>query len=198
MPRVSDAHRQARRDQILDAAERRFARDGFHATGMAEIVAEAGMSAGGVYRYFTGKEALIGAIAERLLRNLGGVLEAATAGAGSVEALVEGTLDAASRVLDASTVKNARLLPQIWSEALRDEAIGAHVRISYANVLEALTKRATHIEAAAGLPAGATPRSVAHVVLATVQGFVLQRVLLGADLDVDAFRSATHALLRAS
>ncbi|HEY9407971.1 MAG TPA: helix-turn-helix domain-containing protein, partial [Jiangellaceae bacterium] len=52
MPRVSEAHLAARRDQILQAAWTCFARDGFHATSMQDVFAEAGLSAGAVYRYF--------------------------------------------------------------------------------------------------------------------------------------------------
>ena len=37
MPKISEEKRQARRLQILDAASRCFARDGFHATSMADI-----------------------------------------------------------------------------------------------------------------------------------------------------------------
>ncbi len=54
-----------RRDEILEAAERCFVRAGFHQTSMQEICAEAGMSAGNLYRYFPSKEALISGIAER-------------------------------------------------------------------------------------------------------------------------------------
>jgi len=54
-----------RRDEILDAAQRCFVRSGFHQTSMQEICAEAGMSAGNLYRYFPSKEAIIAGIAER-------------------------------------------------------------------------------------------------------------------------------------
>ena len=54
-----------RRDTILDAAQRCFVQSGFHQTSMQEICAEAGMSAGNLYRYFPSKEALIAGIAER-------------------------------------------------------------------------------------------------------------------------------------
>jgi TetR/AcrR family transcriptional repressor of uid operon len=60
------ARRQAdRREEILAAAQRCFARSGFHQSSMQEICAEAGMSPGGLYRYFPSKEAIIAAIAER-------------------------------------------------------------------------------------------------------------------------------------
>jgi AcrR family transcriptional regulator len=54
-----------RRTGILGAAERCFARSGFHQTSMQEICAEAGMSPGNLYRYFPSKEAIIAGICER-------------------------------------------------------------------------------------------------------------------------------------
>ncbi len=54
-----------RRTEILDAAERCFARSGFHRASMQDICGEAGMSPGNLYRYFPSKEALIAGICER-------------------------------------------------------------------------------------------------------------------------------------
>jgi TetR/AcrR family transcriptional regulator, repressor for uid operon len=45
-----------RRTRILDAAETCFVRSGFHRTTMQDVAAEAGMSAGNLYRYFPSKE----------------------------------------------------------------------------------------------------------------------------------------------
>lgn len=62
----SIAQRQTdRREEILDAAQRCFARSGFHGASMQEICNEARMSPGGLYRYFPSKEAIIAGIAER-------------------------------------------------------------------------------------------------------------------------------------
>jgi AcrR family transcriptional regulator len=57
-----------RREQILEAAERCFRQHGFHATSMAQIAAEAKMSAGLIYRYFVSKDSIIEAIVERDVR----------------------------------------------------------------------------------------------------------------------------------
>ena len=67
MPRVTEEHRAGRRAEILTAAARLFAANGFHATSMADIISESGLSAGAVYRYFRSKEELIAAVAETAL-----------------------------------------------------------------------------------------------------------------------------------
>ena len=64
MPKVTEAHRQARRQQILTAAFSCFARDGFHGTTMKDICEEADLSPGAVYNYFDGKDDIIRAHAE--------------------------------------------------------------------------------------------------------------------------------------
>src|SRR6187402_1378126 len=65
MNRLNIQRQADRRDEILSAAQRCFVRSGFHQASMQEICAEAGMSAGNLYRYFPSKEALIAGIAER-------------------------------------------------------------------------------------------------------------------------------------
>lgn len=64
--RQANPQRQSdRRTEILDAAERCFARAGFHRASMQDICGEANMSPGNLYRYFASKEALIAGICER-------------------------------------------------------------------------------------------------------------------------------------
>lgn len=55
----------SRRDDIVEAALRLFLRDGFHATGIAAIIAEAGTTKMTLYSHFPSKEALIAAALER-------------------------------------------------------------------------------------------------------------------------------------
>lgn len=65
MPKLKPETQVARRGHILDAAERCFARSGFHRTTMQDICREAEVSAGALYIYFASKEDLISGIAER-------------------------------------------------------------------------------------------------------------------------------------
>lgn len=65
MPRLKPDTQRARREHILDAAERCFARAGFHRCTMHDICKEAAVSPGALYVYFSSKEALIAGIVER-------------------------------------------------------------------------------------------------------------------------------------
>jgi AcrR family transcriptional regulator len=65
MPKLKPHIQRARREHILDAAERCFARAGFHRTTMHDICKEAAVSPGALYVYFDSKEALIAGICER-------------------------------------------------------------------------------------------------------------------------------------
>lgn len=47
------------RRRIVEAAAREFRRNGIHATGLAEVMAAAGMTHGGFYRHFESKDQLV-------------------------------------------------------------------------------------------------------------------------------------------
>jgi AcrR family transcriptional regulator len=64
VPKISAAHEQQRRDQILSAAMACFARQGYHATSMDDVVRESGLSVGAIYTYFSSKEDLFLALAD--------------------------------------------------------------------------------------------------------------------------------------
>jgi TetR/AcrR family transcriptional regulator, transcriptional repressor of aconitase len=55
-PKLSDATRQERRDQILDGARACVDEHGLEAVSMEMIIARSGVSTGTVYRYFSGKD----------------------------------------------------------------------------------------------------------------------------------------------
>ncbi len=65
MPKLKPDIQRARREHILDAAERCFAQAGFHRTTMQDICKEAAVSPGALYVYFANKEDLIAGICER-------------------------------------------------------------------------------------------------------------------------------------
>ena len=59
-----------RADELVEAAATRFARTGYDETTMADLAAELGIAAGGVYHYFGGKESLLRRICLQLTEPL--------------------------------------------------------------------------------------------------------------------------------
>ena len=58
MPKVSEAHLEARRSQILDGARRAFARHGYHGATVAKLEQEIGLSRGAIFNYYPDKWSL--------------------------------------------------------------------------------------------------------------------------------------------
>ena len=63
MPKVSEAHAQARRSQILEGARRAFARYGYEGATVAKLEDEIGLSRGAIFNYFADKWSLFLALA---------------------------------------------------------------------------------------------------------------------------------------
>ena len=64
------APEEVRRVQILEAAKRCFARQGYHETKVDDIVREAGLSKGALYWYFKGKGELLDALCDSFAKEL--------------------------------------------------------------------------------------------------------------------------------
>jgi AcrR family transcriptional regulator len=62
MPRITDERREARRDQVLEAARACLQEHGLEAVSMEMIIARSGLSTGAVYGYFKGKDQIINAV----------------------------------------------------------------------------------------------------------------------------------------
>jgi len=65
VPKVSEAHLEARREEILAGARRAFARHGYEATTVAVLEGEIGLSRGAIFNYFPDKWALFFELAAR-------------------------------------------------------------------------------------------------------------------------------------
>ena len=193
MPKVSQQHRTARRDQILSAARRCFLRDGFHATSMQDLFAEAGLSAGAVYRYFDSKDEVILAIAEDNMREvLAMISEIATADPGrSLGEVMAGALAQVQAKHEADGVGGMAIL--VWSEALRSPALAARLQALLAGMHQDFTGLAADHQRAGELPGGAPAEAIARLLVALMAGSILQLTILGPDA-VSEVGAAARAL----
>jgi AcrR family transcriptional regulator len=199
MPRVSEQYRTNRRTEIVVAAARLFATNGFHSTSMADIISASGLSAGAVYRYFRSKEELIGAVAERALSAADeafGHLLADGATPSPDEALTA-ILEAISDRVAADPLTGVditRIGVQVWAEALRSPELAARADDVYRRLRGYFAEVARRWQAAGHLAADAVPEQVGAALLGLVQGFVLQRLLV-ADTDTAGYLAGVRALL---
>ena len=118
MPRVTDAHRQARREQIAEAAVRVLMRNGISDTSIAQISAECRLSIGAIYANFENKADLARFIATRLFDWRITELEALTDG-GAVLTPAELLAVLLTSLSDANRPAPSVIL-QFWSKASVD------------------------------------------------------------------------------
>lgn len=183
MPRVSEAHLAARRQQILEAAWRCFSRQGFHATSMQDVFAESGMSAGAVYRYFPSKADLVRTTAE----GIAGIAEEAFQEllaeepvARPDEALRRALLHIAGHVASGE-IDRTKIALHVWSEAVRDAEIHGIVTTIAERIIGRWADLAVRWRDAGYIPADADPRQVAHTMYGVMIGFITQRHLFGLE-----------------
>ncbi|MFE3461042.1 TetR/AcrR family transcriptional regulator [Nocardiopsis aegyptia] len=196
MVRMSQEHMDARRRQILDAGRRCFVRNGFHATSMHDLQAETGLSMGAVYRYFSGKEAIIAAIAAEALSEVAGSFEERDGAVPpDLDEIVDLALSGGGPVMNA-TGESAGLLVQIWAEALRSPSLAARLREVMNGVRHLIGGLVARHQERGGLPSGVPPEHVADALIAVVDGFMVRRAVYG-DADPAAFRAGLRALMAA-
>ncbi|GHJ56740.1 hypothetical protein Nm8I071_60470 [Nonomuraea sp. TT08I-71] len=195
VPRVSEQHLAARRQQILDAARRCFVRDGFHNTSMQDVIREAGLSVGAVYRYFPSKNDLITAIAQAVI----GTADATFADLATADPPLPltGVLERALTFVDTQLGPDG-VLPlalQVWSEAQRDPVLAEFVGATYTRLRGHFVAAAARARDAGELPADADPEAVGTALFGLVPGYFTQRILTGSP-DRATYLTGVRALLQ--
>jgi AcrR family transcriptional regulator len=196
MPKVSEEHLNARRTQIVDAAVVCFARDGFHRATIQDICREADLSPGAVYRYFTGKDEIIEAIADERHAREAGFLGGAREAGGGYEGLRALGRAFFSSLADPDERRRRRLGVQVWAEALRNPAIHKLVMRGVDRPRRAIAELVREAQERGEVPSELDPDAVARVVIALFQGFVLQQAWYE-RVDVAAYLETVETMFDA-
>lgn len=189
MPRVSAEHMDSRRRQILAAATRCFARVGFHAATMQDIIKEAGLSAGAIYNYYASKEDIIVAIAEARHAREREIFAAAADADGAdglIASLVQGF---AHQLSDVDERRERRVGVQLWAEALNNKRLLAVTREGTDEPRRALSGLFDRMKAEGRVPPGIDSDALARTFIALFEGLVLQKCR-EEELPLDAYGRA--------
>ncbi|CCE07130.1 Transcriptional regulatory protein [Bradyrhizobium sp. STM 3843] len=176
MPKVKAEVLAARRDEILVAAERCFARQGFHQTTIQEVIKESGLSAGCIYGHFTGKDDLIQAISGRRHARDAALLDRAQGISDPLEGLRAIARTSLADLQREEGLRSRRIALQLWAEALRDEAIHRQVTSGIHRPVAEIVKLLRQGQRGGQIDPTLNPRGVARSMVAMFQGFVLQRL----------------------
>lgn len=178
MPKISEAHREMRRAQILDAAWRCFYREGVQATTMEQIIREADMSASAMYRYFSGKDDIIFSAITSSLTAVGKLLEPIVAQELSPTALVERVTADIEAFSERQGFNLASIAMHGWSEAQRDDKVRLLIRDFYLRFRQQLAARVDRWKKAGALSAHADTAEVAKALQSIILGYVVQMAIM--------------------
>ena len=193
MPKVTVAYRDVRRQQIIDAAYRCFARKGFHQSTMRDIYAEADLSPGAIYHYFNSKEDIIEASFIFDHQRSLPVLERAIDDPNPLVA-IDHIMDFFFAGLKSAAALGAnRVNIQGWGEALVNPRLFTPLSQSFHDIRELLGRLIRGGQAAGAIDPDINPEAAGEVLLSSYLGLYLQKALIP-EMDVEEYKDVVMAL----
>jgi AcrR family transcriptional regulator len=196
MPKVTEAHVQARKEQILKAAFHCFSRKGFQKTTMQEICREAELSPGAVYLYFRSKEEIIEKLSN-FYADQQRPLVASTVRVkkGFAKALSWWIGQLLEFLKEPEADEAVRLDLRIWSEAIHNQTLRDLMDESMKRIHDPLMRMIQRGQEAGELDAEMDASSAAYLLLALVIGVQVEKVFTP-TLEVDQFFHAADSLIQ--
>ncbi|MGD0849848.1 TetR/AcrR family transcriptional regulator [Bradyrhizobium sp.] len=195
MPKVKPETSKARRDEILEAAETCFARQGFHQTTIRDVIRESGLSAGCIYGYFSTKDDLIRAMGERRHTRDAALLSPHDKSANPITILRAIGREFLTDLQKEDGLRTRRVALQLWAEALRDDKIKAQVTDGIHVPISAIIELLRRAQRLGLVDKKVDPPGVARMMVSVFQGYVLQR-LWGEPFKATAALEGFDLLLR--
>jgi TetR/AcrR family transcriptional regulator, repressor for uid operon len=182
-----------RRERILEAAERAFVRNGFHAATMQHVADELGMSAGNLYRYFPSKEAIVEGLCALDQEKRAQAFAALMADHGNIRQALCAALR--EHVLERPTEK-ARLIVEIWAEAGRNPRVAAITQAIDRDVLAGLERLMDEAKAGGAASPRLDARFGARFFFTFVAG-LFKRMAIESDFDPNVETPMAVGVLKA-
>lgn len=192
MPKTTEAHREARREQILHAAYRCFGRRGFHQTTMRDICAEADLSPGAVYNYFDGKDDLIRAVADSGRASTRTLFEQMASENDALTTLRHGLEYIVQRLDTEDGLEAARFEVRLWAESFNAEVVNEMLKTNLNDVVALFSGLIREAQKKGAIRPDVDAQRVARLLVVVYQGLAVQKTI---DADVDG-AAVLEALFR--
>ncbi|MDA1189699.1 MAG: TetR/AcrR family transcriptional regulator [Chloroflexi bacterium] len=192
-PKVTEAHVEARKNQIMQAAAACFSRKGFHQTTMQDICEAAELSPGAVYRYFDSKEAIIAAVCGDNQQQTFQLIDSASQ-EGGTQAVFTQLADAFLFALDQpEAAAQLRVNVELWAEGLRSDEVRELMREADQGVRERFAGLVARAQERGEINPELDPDAVGRTMIAIYTGLVLQKAR-EPEMDVGPYVQAVLAL----
>jgi AcrR family transcriptional regulator len=177
MPKLTEAHFAARKEQILKAAFQCLARKGYSRLTVRDIAAEAGISVGTLYLHFDNKQGIVKALVERGRELDEAGLEGIPAEGGPLEALGAVFEFLIERLDDPDEAATVRVDVELWAEAIHRPAVKELFQDSQRYWLGRLSGLVEEAQKVGELPDSVDPAGLAQLLIAMFAGLELMKVM---------------------
>jgi AcrR family transcriptional regulator len=195
VPKISPAQEQQRRAQILAAAMACFARQGYHATSMDDVVRESGLSVGAIYSYFPSKEDLLLTLSDDRAQQTLAYMGELFARPGSMAAKSREAVDYFFDRLSDELVPLMRVNVEFFSQALKSEALKDRQNRRYDSIRQFFTSLLSDAQQRGEVRHDVDIHAAAELMMALGEGIVLLSVTGLRRVPLAALKVAYIALL---
>jgi AcrR family transcriptional regulator len=195
LPKVTQEHEHRRREQILSAAMECFARNGYRATSIEDIVHESGLSVGAIYSYFASKDELFLALAEKHTAESLEAFRTIYERPGTMADKNRHAVDFFFHQMTAELASYCRVSFEFWTEAPKSDALQAE-RAKLCNTFrEFFVWALTEARETGELREDVDTSAAAELILALGDGIMLHHVSGVQPIAVDILKRTYIALL---
>ncbi len=196
LPKVTETHKQRRRQAILEAAEQVFLGKGYQLATVDDIAIRSGLSVGALYRYFASKSDIMLTLMEDRLGRTPNLLERLSAHADDPWKQIGRCVEIFVLALQVRHPSTGRLLIVAWGEALQDNTVREGLLRRFAglvNYIQGVLER--------GITSGQFRRDADAKVLASLlvclaDGFTLYWSANTPSLDLRRIRATVITMVR--
>ncbi|MFZ5823658.1 MAG: TetR/AcrR family transcriptional regulator [Bacillota bacterium] len=197
IPRVSEAHKEHRRQAILNAAMEVFIGKGYQVATINDIAQQAHLSVGAIYRYFPTKGELMLALVNERLGRAPELFARLTERAGGPWERLERSVDLFTTALRVRHPGTGRLLLVTLAEAVQSGEVRHGLHERFAGLVDYLAGVIQDGVNQGLFRADTDPRTLAFLLLSAADGLAVYWVTGAPGIDLKAMRLSLLSMLRA-